>query len=49
MAVDVTAQINVCCLKAFASSEHVRMKKNRFIMEHLGLMRVVVVICDISE
>ncbi len=36
-------------LKAIACSGHGKMKMNRFIIEHLGLLRPVVVICDISE
>ena len=35
-------------LKAIARSRHGKMKLNRFIIEHLGLLGVVVVICDIS-
>ncbi len=36
-------------LKAIAFSGHGKMKMNRLIIEHLGLLSVVVVICDISE
>ncbi len=38
----------VITLKAIASSGHRQMKMNRFIIEHLGLLRVVVVICNIN-
>ncbi len=40
---------NVTGLKAIACIGHGKMKMNRFIIEHLCLLRVVVVICDISE
>ena len=33
-------------LKAIACTGHGKMKMNRFIIEHLGLLRVVVVICN---
>ena len=36
-------------LTAIASNGHGRMKMNQFIIEHFGLLRVVVAICDISE
>ena len=35
-------------LKAIACSGHGKMKMIRIIIEHLGLLRVVVVICDME-
>ncbi len=36
-------------LKAIDSNGHRRMKTNQFIIEHLVILRVVVVSCNISE
>ena len=47
----ISGQLEAPCrttLKAIACSGDGKMKMDRFIIEHLGLLRVVVVICDIS-
>ena len=36
-------------LKAIESNRHGKMKRNQFLIEHLGIQRLVVVIFNISE